>query len=56
MTTMAIGKIEDYIDPTEKHFIKGQIIRFEQPYGGGLRDDSHIADEIYKELVKGVYL
>lgn len=56
MTTMVIGYPYDYIDPNEKHFIKGQVIRFEQRYGGGLRDDSHVADEIYKELLKGVYL
>ena len=51
MTIMAIGKIGEYLDPSEQHYFKGRIIRFD-----GLEDDSHVANEIYNELLKGVYL
>ena len=51
MTIMAIGKIADYLDSEEQHYFKGRVIRFD-----GLEDDSHIANEIYNELLKGAYL
>lgn len=51
MTIMAIGKIGEYLDPSEQHYFKGRVIRFD-----GLNDDSHVANEIYNELLKGVYL
>ena len=53
MTVMAIGRISDYVDFTtdEQQFIIGDIIRL--PY---LREDSHMAKEIYNEIRKGVYI
>ena len=51
MTINVIGKIEDFITSGEKRFIKGQIIRLEN-----IDDDSHIADEIYNEINKGVFM
>lgn len=51
MTIMAIGKLMDYLDPEEKHFWRGQVIRIPD-----LTDDSHMAEEIFSELSKGVYL
>ena len=51
MTIMAIGKIGDYIEATSEHFFKGQVIRLP-----GINDDSHMANEIYKEIQKGVYI
>lgn len=51
MTINVIGKIEDFITSGEKRFIKGQIIRLEN-----INDDSHIANEIYNEINKGVYI
>ena len=51
MTIMAIGKLGDYIDNSEKHYFRGRLIRIES-----LEDDSHIANEIYNEMNKGVYL
>jgi hypothetical protein len=50
MTIMTIGNIENYLQTTIS-FIKGQIIRLPE-----LVDDSHTADEIYKEISKGVYI
>ena len=50
MTVMVIGKIEDYVSASEKRFIKGQLIRLE------VADDSHIVNDIYNELNKGVYI
>lgn len=50
MTVMVIGKIEDYIDNSEKRFIKAQLIRLEIP------DDSHVVNDIYNELNKGAYI
>jgi hypothetical protein len=51
MSVNVIGKIEDYIDNSEKRFIKAQLIRLED-----IEDDSHIANEIYDELYKGVFI
>lgn len=45
-----VGVVKDYIGPTET-FIKGQIIRLE-----GINEDSAIAQEIYDEFNKGVYI
>lgn len=49
MTIMKIGKLNDY-QLGEDNFYKGQLIRL------NLNIDSHMAYEIYNELVKGVYL
>lgn len=49
MTIMKIGKLNDY-QLGEDNFYKGQLIRL------NLHVDSHMAYEIYNELVKGVYL
>ena len=51
MTIMAIGKLVDYIDPEEEHFWRGDMIRLID-----LKEDSHMAEAIYSELKKGVYL
>lgn len=51
MTVMVIGTINDYIDQNEKRFIKGQLIRLPN-----IKDDSHIVNEIYNEVNKGVYI
>lgn len=50
MKVNAIGKIFDYLD-TEKHFIKGNLIRLEE-----FDLCSHEAFEIYKEIEEGVYI
>ena len=49
MTIMKIGKLTDYT-LGNGNFFKGQLIRLD------LKVDSHMAYEIYNELVKGVYL
>jgi len=53
MTVMAIGKISDYVDFTtnEKQFLIGEVIRLPD-----LWEDSHMANEIYNEIRKGVYI
>ena len=51
MTVMAIGKISDYIDSEEPHFFLGEVIRLPN-----LREDSHMANDIYEEIKKGVYI
>ena len=48
MTIMNIGEITPYVGTG---FIKGQIIRF-----NGLKEDSHMANAIYNEINKGVYI
>lgn len=48
MTAMVIGTINPYIGTG---FLKGQVIRFI-----GLEEDSHMANAIYSEINKGVYL
>lgn len=49
MTVMKVGKLNDY-QLGEGNFYKGKLIRL------NLHVDSHMAYEIYNELVKGVYL
>lgn len=49
MTVMAIGTIADYLQG-EESFIKGQLIRLE------INEDSHLVNDIYKELNKGVFI
>ena len=49
MTVMKIGKLNEY-NLGEGNFYKGQLIRL------NLNVDSHMAYEIYNELLKGVYL
>ena len=50
MTVNKIGKIKDYTD-LAGNMLKAEIIRFE-----GLKEDAHMASEIYNEIKKGVYL
>lgn len=50
MTVNKIGKIKDYTD-LAGNMLKAEIIRFE-----GLKEDAHMASEIYSEIKKGVYL
>lgn len=52
MTIMAIGQISEYIPTTaDLGMVRGKMIRIEN-----LSDDFHIADAIYQEIQKGVYL
>ena len=51
MSVMAIGKIQDY-NNQEGTMIRGEIIRFTSDF----KNDNHVAEEIYKEIKKGVYL
>lgn len=53
MTVMTIAKIEDYIIPGDdgRSYIQGKLIRLSD-----LSEDSHLANEIYNEVAKGLYL
>ena len=55
MTIMAIDQIRYYMTSLDfdKVFIKGQLIRLESD---DINDDFHIADAIYQEINKGVYI
>ena len=50
MTVNVIGQIQDYTDMGGR-MVKGQIIRLPD-----LKEDNHMAKEIYDEILKGVYL
>lgn len=50
MTVNKIGKIEDYTD-LAGNMLRAELIRIE-----GLNEDAHMANEIYSEISKGVYL
>lgn len=50
-TIMAISTIEDILTNGQMTFIKGQLIRLDD-----LVDDDHMANEIYNEIYKGVYI
>ena len=50
MTVNAIATIADYTDRNNR-LVRGQVIRLP-----GLEDDDHMANEIYNEIKKGVYI
>ena len=52
MTIMAIATINDYFNTSlDISFIRGDLIKIDN-----LNDDFHVADAIYQEIKKGVYL
>lgn len=51
MYVSVISTISDFLEQGELTYIKGQIIRLD-----GLGEDSHFADAIYDEILKGVYI
>lgn len=51
MTVMKIDTISHYTSPFERRYVKGQLIRLD-----ALRDDNHMAEAIFGEISKGVYL
>lgn len=51
MTLMIISTIDKYLTEGEQNFIQGQMIRLED-----LNEDSHMANAIYDELKKGVFM
>ena len=50
MTIGRIGKIDDYKNPNDTTYIKGQLIRLEGKY------DTHEVNEIANEFMKGWYI
>lgn len=50
MTVGLIGTISAYISNTEERYIQGQIIRLD-----GLGEDSHLANDLYNEVNKGLF-
>ena len=51
MTIMAIGTLQDYIESGVQHFWRGDLIRMPD-----IKHDSHVVEEIHRELEKGIYL
>ena len=54
MTVNAVDQIRNYTDQEGK-FVRGLVIRFDQGKNT-LSDDTHMANEIYDEIKKGVYI
>ena len=54
LTVLKIGNIRDYLRAGATTMIKGEIIRFTAT--SPLNQDTHMANEIYSEISKGVYL
>lgn len=52
MTVMVIGKLEDYLNPSDITFVKGKIIRLPDE----LNEDFHVAQMIVNEIQEGVYI
>lgn len=52
MTIMVIGKLSDYLNPSDTTFVKGKIIRLPEE----LSEDYHIAQIIANEIQEGVYI
>ena len=55
MTVNAIDKIRNYTDQSGR-FVRGIIIRLDQDSNHKLKEDAHMANEIYDEIKKGVYI
>ena len=55
MTIMAVDQIRYFMTSSDfdRVFIKGQLIRLDSDE---IKDDFHIADAIYQEINKGVYI
>ena len=51
MTVMRIDNISNFIDPEERHYLQGKIIRLENVIG-----ESSTVAEIYNEIFKGVFI
>ena len=51
MTVMRIGTLREFLNPLERHYFKGELIRNEK-----IAEDNHIFEAIYSELMKGVYI
>ena len=51
MTVMAIGYLKNYIVEGELHYFKGELIRCDD-----ISEDAHLLNNIYAELLKGVYI
>lgn len=51
MTVGAVGTISTYIDPSERHWVSGEILIIDN-----LGEDSLLAGTIYEEIKKGVYI
>lgn len=51
MTVMRIGTLREFLNPSERHYFKGELIRNEK-----IAEDNHIFEAIYSELMKGVYI
>ena len=51
MTIMCISQIAEYLTPEEETYIKGRLIR-----SGSIKADSHVLEDIYSELAKGVFI
>lgn len=54
MTVNAIGKISDYTDMAGR-LVRGEVIRYDEG-DNVLKEDLHLANEIYNEIKKGVYI
>lgn len=54
MTVNAIGKISDYTDMAGR-LVRGEVIRYDES-DNVLKEDLHLANEIYNEIKKGVYI
>lgn len=51
MTIMSISQIASFLSSEEETYIKGRLIR-----SGSIQADSHLIEDIYNELAKGVFI
>lgn len=51
MTIMSISQIVNFLSIDEETYIKGRLIR-----SGSIQADSHLIEDIYSELAKGVFI
>ena len=56
LTVLKIGTIRNYLKAGGTTMIKGEVIRFDEHTTNKLLNDTHLANEIYNEIKKGVYI
>ncbi len=56
MSIMKIGMITEYINPEEETFVQGKLLRLLPPTGVNSEADNHLAEEIAREISKGLYI
>lgn len=56
MSVMKVGQVTEYLNPLQESFIQGSLLRLLVPEGVNTEADNHLAEELSKEIQKGLYI